>query len=52
MLTMEGNIIEQVNEKYLETALPKIGGVVVILAGKQKYQRGHLLSRDTRKGKI
>ena len=35
-LTMEGHIIEQVKEKYLETALPKIGMVVVILAGKQK----------------
>jgi len=51
-LTVEGHIIEQVKEKYLETALPKIGGVVVILAGKQKYQRGLLLSRDTRQGKI
>ena len=50
-LTMEGHISEKGKDKYLETALPKIGRVVVILAGKQKYQHGHSLSRDTRKGK-
>jgi hypothetical protein len=40
-------LLERVKQKYLETALPKIGGCVIILKGRNKYQRGTLLERNS-----
>ena len=35
-------------ERYLETALPKIGGNACILSGNHKYGKGRLLERDSK----
>jgi G patch domain/KOW motif-containing protein len=37
-----------VKQKYLETALPKIGGYVMILSGRNKFQYGKLLERNSK----
>ena len=41
-------ILENIAEKYLETALPPIKGAVIILKGKNKYQLGRLLERESK----
>ena len=46
-----GQILERIKEKYLETALPKEGGRVVILQGQNMYKRGRLLERDSKSGR-
>ena len=45
-------VLDHVPERYLETALPKVGGRVVALAGPHKWTKGRLLERDARKGVI
>jgi G patch domain and KOW motifs-containing protein len=41
----------QIPERYLETALPKLGGNVIVLRdGTNKYAKGRLLERDSKKG--
>ena len=46
-----GEIIERVPERYLETALPKVGGNAIILTGDAKFEKGRLLERNARSGK-
>jgi len=45
-------VLDHVPERYLETALPKVGGRVIALAGPHKWTKGRLLERDARKGVI
>ena len=45
-----GEILERVPERYLETALPKVGGKAMILTGPNKFEKGKLLERNTEKG--
>ena len=46
-----GQVLDQVPERYLETALPKAGGNVIVLSGKSKLAKGTLLDRDSKSGK-
>lgn len=46
-----GEILERVPERYLETALPKVGGNTIILTGKNKFEKGKLLERNSESGK-
>ena len=41
----------RVPERYLETALPKVGGNACILVGHHKFAKGRLLERDSRANK-
>jgi G patch domain/KOW motif-containing protein len=43
-------VLQHVPERYLETALPKVGGHAVILTGPHKYAKGTLLERDSKRG--
>lgn len=53
MMTMEndGLMIDDVKERYVETALPKAGGRVMVLSGEHKGERGKLLERNSKKNK-
>ena len=46
-----GEILERVPERYLETALPKIGGNAIILTGPNKSEKGKLLEKHSDKGR-
>jgi hypothetical protein len=46
-----GKLLDRVPERYLETALPKVGGNAIVLVGKSKFAKGKLLERDSRSGK-
>jgi G patch domain/KOW motif-containing protein len=46
-----GDILERIPERYLETALPKAGGNVIVLTGTHKYDKGKLLERNSDKGR-
>ncbi len=46
-----GELIERVPERYLETALPKVGGNAIILTGPNQFSKGKLLERNSSKGK-
>lgn len=43
----DGELLEKVPERYLETALPKVGGKAIILSGPNKYSKGKLLERNS-----
>ena len=43
-------MLDHVPERYLETALPKVGGNVIVLVGKNKFVKGKLLERSLNKG--
>ncbi|CAB9512376.1 g patch domain and KOW [Seminavis robusta] len=47
-------VLEHVPERYLETALPKSGGNVIVLTGKHKWTKGRLIERNgkTAKGSL
>ncbi len=45
-----GEVIESIPERYLETALPKVGGNVIILTGSNQFAKGKLLERNSNKG--
>ena len=47
----DGQILDRVPERYLETALPKVGGNAIILTGKHRLQKGKLLERGSESGK-
>lgn len=47
-LNMSNGQVIQVPERYLETALPKVGGNVCILTGENRLAKGRLLERDSR----
>ena len=38
----------QIPERYLETALPKVGGNAIVLTGDNRLSKGRLLERDSR----
>jgi hypothetical protein len=46
-----GQTILQIPERYLETALPKVGGNACILTGKHQWAKGRLLERDSKANK-
>ena len=51
-LNMDGsNKVIQCPERYLETALPKVGGNAICLAGNYRYGKGKLLERDSKSSK-
>jgi len=45
-----GRVIDNIPERYLETALPKTGGNVIVLEGKQRWKKGRLLERSSVEG--
>ena len=50
-LTMGNGQVIQAPERYLETALPKVGGNACILVGEHRLAKGKLLERDSRKNR-
>ena len=44
-------VLDNVPERYLETALPKTGGNVVVLEGLHRWKKGRLLERSSEKGR-
>ena len=46
----DGEVFES-KESWLETALPKAGGNVVVLTGDHKHEKGKLLERQSSKGR-
>lgn len=46
----DGELIEHVPERYLETALPKMGGNAVVLTGQHRFEKGRLLERSSELG--
>ena len=42
----DGQLLDRVPERYLETALPKVGGNAIILTGKHRFAKGKLLERS------
>lgn len=47
LLDESGEILQEVRQDHLETALPKRGGRVIVVGGKYKGQIGKLLERDS-----
>lgn len=47
----EGQVLDRVPERYLETALPKVGGNAIVLIGKSRFAKGKLLERNSGSGK-
>lgn len=45
-----GELIERVPERYMETALPKVGGNAIILTGTNQFAKGKLLERNSSQG--
>ena len=43
-------VLDNVPERYLETALPKTGGNVIVLEGVHRWKKGRLLERSSAKG--
>lgn len=50
LLMDNGQVLDKVPERYLETALPKSGGNVIILEGKEIWKKGRLLERSSKDG--
>jgi len=48
-LKMSNGQVINVAERHLETALPKVGGNSIILNGNQRFSKGRLLERDSKK---
>eukprot|EP00986_Skeletonema_menzelii_P008448 scaffold3563_cov139-Skeletonema_menzelii.AAC.7 len=46
LLMDNGQVIDKVPERYLETALPRTGGKVIVLEGKHYWKKGRLLERS------
>jgi hypothetical protein len=48
-----GRVLEHVPERYLETALPPVGGPCIILApGEHMHAKGRLLQRSSTQGVV
>jgi hypothetical protein len=45
-----GQVIDKVPERYLETALPKAGGNIIVLEGNHHWKKGKLLERSSEGG--
>lgn len=53
LTNMNGMLLHEIPERYLETALPKPGGnVIVLVDGSYRHARGRLLERDSRNGLV
>jgi len=52
LLMDNGQVIDKVPEKYLETALPKAGGNIIVLEGSHHWKKGKLLERSSEAGVI
>jgi G patch domain/KOW motif-containing protein len=44
-------VLDNIPERYLETALPKTGGSVIVLEGLHRWKKGRLLERSSDRGK-
>ena len=44
-------VLDNVPERYLETALPKTGGNVIVLEGVHRWKKGRLLERSSEKAR-
>lgn len=44
-------VLDNIPERYLETALPKTGGNVIVLEGMHRWKKGRLLERSSEKGR-
>lgn len=53
LLMDNGQILDKVPERYLETALPKTGGYVILLEGQDdiRWKKGRLLERSSMNGR-
>ena len=51
LLMDNGQVLDKVPERYLETVLPKMGGNVIILEGKEILKKGRLLERSSKDGR-
>ncbi len=49
LMDNDGQVLDKVPERYLETALPKTGGNVIILEGKEIWKKGRLLERSSKR---
>ncbi|XP_024526719.1 protein MOS2 [Selaginella moellendorffii] len=49
VLDESGDLVEEVKQEYLETAIPKPGGRVIVVGGKLRGSIGKLLERDSKK---
>ena len=47
----DGEVLERVPERYLTTALPRVGGNAVVLTGANRFGRGRLIERDLERGR-
>jgi len=45
-----GEVLDCIPERYLETALPAIGGNAIVLTGQHKYEKGVLIEKNLDKG--
>jgi G patch domain/KOW motif-containing protein len=43
----DGQLLDHVPERYLETALPKVGGSAIVLTGEHRLSKGRLLERSS-----
>jgi hypothetical protein len=50
LLMDNGQVIDKVPERYLETALPKTCGNIIVLEGKHQWKKGRLLERSSDDG--
>ena len=50
LLMDNGQVIDKVPERYLETALPKAGGNIIVLEGNHQWKKGKLLERSSEGG--
>jgi hypothetical protein len=44
-------VLDNIPERYLETALPKTGGNVVVLEGCHRWKKGRLLERSSERSR-
>ena len=51
ILLNDGNLVDGVKQKYLETVVPQVGGKVLVLRGKRKGLKGTVLEKNTKKSK-
>jgi len=48
----DGSVVEDVRESMLETALPKAGGNVIVVSGRNKGRKGTLQERNSKKDRV
>ncbi|EED89065.1 predicted protein [Thalassiosira pseudonana CCMP1335] len=50
LMDSNGQVLDNIPERYLETALPKTGGNVIVLEGRYRWKKGRLLERSSGDG--